>query len=43
MHGLDGKKFVGDSRVFDNGTKYPNMGCFTPNVPSGTRNVSLCK
>lgn len=43
IHGLDGKKFVCTAEVFDNGTKYPNMECFNSNVPSGTRNVSLCK
>lgn len=43
VHGLDGKKFVCDDEVFDNGTKYANMGCFSSHVPSGTRNVSLCK
>lgn len=43
VHGLDGKKFVCTDEVFDNGTKYPDMGCFNSYVPSGTRNVSLCK
>lgn len=43
VHGLDGNKFVCNDEVFDNGTKYTDMGCFSSNVPSGTRNVSLCK
>jgi scavenger receptor class B protein 1 len=45
MFGLEGSKFIGDEKVFDNGTKYPEMACFSPGdaVPSGVRNVSECK
>uniref|UniRef100_A0A6P7H5P2 Protein croquemort n=1 Tax=Diabrotica virgifera virgifera TaxID=50390 RepID=A0A6P7H5P2_DIAVI len=45
--GMKGHKFVGTDKVFDNGTKYPEMGCFkgkgVTHQLSGVRNVSLCK
>ncbi|XP_072385233.1 protein croquemort isoform X2 [Diabrotica undecimpunctata] len=47
LHGMKGHKFVGNDKTFDNGTKYPQMGCFkgkgVTHQLSGVRNVSLCK
>ncbi|XP_008192356.1 protein croquemort isoform X1 [Tribolium castaneum] len=45
LHGVVGHKFVGDEKLFDNGTRYPDMRCFSPGdvLPSGVRNVSHCK
>nr|XP_023018229.1 protein croquemort-like [Leptinotarsa decemlineata]XP_023018231.1 protein croquemort-like [Leptinotarsa decemlineata]XP_023018232.1 protein croquemort-like [Leptinotarsa decemlineata] len=45
LHGIDGHKYVGGARTFDNGSQYPEMECFVPNgfQLSGVRNVSLCK
>ncbi|KAK9870107.1 hypothetical protein WA026_006202 [Henosepilachna vigintioctopunctata] len=43
--GLEGNSYVHTDRLFDNGTKYPEMSCFSPGerMPSGVRNVSQCK
>lgn len=48
--GLAGSKWVGDDRVFDNGLKYPEMGCFCtgpehmcPDLMPGVVNVSDCR
>lgn len=44
--GLEGRVYVGRENVFDNGTKYPEMKCFSnvnQTVPSGVRDVSKCK
>lgn len=45
-HGVEGDKYSGSEKIFDNGTIYPEMKCFIPEdiqQPSGVRNVSLCK
>lgn len=43
--GIQGHTFIGNDSVFDNGTKYPNMACFSSgeSVRSGVRNISACK
>lgn len=48
--GIDGYKWTADESVFDNGKKYPNMGCFCnaapescPDLASGVFNASACK
>ncbi|XP_044750062.1 protein croquemort-like isoform X2 [Coccinella septempunctata] len=43
--GVEGKLFAQTERLFDNGTKYQEMDCFSPGVhlPTGVRNVSQCK
>ncbi|KAG5890079.1 hypothetical protein JTB14_003643 [Gonioctena quinquepunctata] len=46
VHGIEGHRYVGGPRTFDNGSKYPEMSCFVPEgfkYYSGVRNVSLCK
>ncbi|RZC38035.1 CD36 domain containing protein, partial [Asbolus verrucosus] len=44
-YGIKGHKYAGDERLFDNGTKYENMACFSPGevLRSGLRNISACK
>jgi len=44
-NGLMGKEFAATEKLFDNGTKYPSMGCFNGAriFPSGVRDVSKCK
>lgn len=43
--GIQGRMYIGDESVFDNGTKYPEMACFRGEdvFPSGVRDVSKCK
>lgn len=48
--GVNGYKWVADESVFDNGYKYPEMGCYCsavkeqcPDLPSGIFNASSCK
>jgi len=48
--GIDGGKWVGDERVFDNGRNYEPNSCYCtadvaecPDLPSGVQNVSQCK
>lgn len=46
LHGVEGNRFIGTEKVFDNGTLYPDMRCFKSDnvqLPSGVRNVSGCK
>lgn len=45
-YGIEGNKYGGSQKIFDNGTIYPEMKCFIPEgvqLPSGVRNVSSCK
>lgn len=45
-YGIEGIKYGGSQKIFDNGTIYPEMKCFIPEgvqLPSGVRNVSSCK
>ncbi|KAJ3658031.1 hypothetical protein Zmor_009797 [Zophobas morio] len=41
---IEGHKFVIKEKEFDNGTKYPEMACFSPGdvLPNGLRNVTDC-
>lgn len=48
--GIKGYKWVGDESVFDNGVKYPEMGCYCsaaeescPDLLPGVFNASSCK
>ncbi|XP_045478674.1 protein croquemort-like isoform X2 [Harmonia axyridis] len=43
--GIEGNVYAQTERLFDNGTKYPEMACFSPGIslPTGVRNVSQCK
>lgn len=48
--GINGYKWVGDDSVFDNGIKYPDMGCYCsaveescPDLLPGVFNASSCK
>ncbi|KAL3266896.1 hypothetical protein HHI36_011046 [Cryptolaemus montrouzieri] len=43
--GLEGNIYAQTNRLFDNGTKYLDMDCFSPGVhlPTGVRNISECK
>ncbi|KAJ8922773.1 hypothetical protein NQ315_007808 [Exocentrus adspersus] len=45
-YGIEGHKYVGSDKVFDNGTSYKEMQCFLTDgvqLLSGVRNVSACK
>lgn len=45
-YGIEGDKYAGSEKIFDNGTTYPEMKCFIPEgiqLPSGVRNVTSCK
>lgn len=47
-YNIDGFKFVGDERVFDNGQKYKEASCYCTSAPAdcpaaGVLNVSDCK
>ncbi|GLV39928.1 croquemort [Carabus blaptoides fortunei] len=45
IHGVEGRRFTGQNRTFDNGQLYPEQSCYGIGevVPSGMRNVSSCK
>lgn len=48
VHDVEGAKYVGDERVFDNGTEFPEAACWCngahcPDVKSGVFNASACK
>lgn len=45
VHGINGYKYVGGAKLWDNGTKYPDNKCFSQGeiVPSGVMNVSSCR
>lgn len=48
IHDVEGNKYVGDERVFDNGTMFPEAACwcnsdYCPDVKSGVFNASACK
>lgn len=48
IHDVEGAKYVGDERVFDNGTEFPEAACWCnadrcPDVKSGVFNASACK
>lgn len=49
-HGVDGAKWIGDERVFDNGENYPPNQCFCtgaesecPDLAPGVYNISDCR
>lgn len=47
-YGIEGFRWVGDERVFDNGINYPPASCWCtgehcPDLPYGVMNVSDCK
>lgn len=49
-HGINGGKWIGDDKLFDNGEKYPEQICsctadkeFCPSMPTGVVNMSDCK
>uniref|UniRef100_A0AAG5DQF4 Scavenger receptor class B n=1 Tax=Anopheles atroparvus TaxID=41427 RepID=A0AAG5DQF4_ANOAO len=50
LYNVQGTKYVGDERVFDNGTKYPEASCWCnadaahcPDLKPGLFNASACK
>lgn len=48
LYNVRGTKYVGDERVFDNGTKYPEASCWCnadvcPDLKPGLFNASACK
>lgn len=45
VHGVDGYKFAGGRKTVDNGTEFPESGCFNEGerVPSGVMNVTSCR
>ncbi|XP_058819875.1 protein croquemort-like [Topomyia yanbarensis] len=50
IHDVEGAKYVGDEKVFDNGVKYPEAACWCnsrldqcPDVKPGVFNASACK
>lgn len=45
VEGLSGPLYVGDRRVFDNGSLYPETACYSPKglQPAGIRDLSSCK
>nr|WAB51696.1 scavenger receptor 10 [Harmonia axyridis] len=44
-NGIEGNVYVATDKLFDNGVKYPETACFSPNevLPSGVRDISKCK
>lgn len=45
IKGIDGARFIGTKRTFDNGSLYPEQGCYNVDggVPTGVRDVSKCR
>lgn len=45
IHGVEGRRYISNDKSFDNGSKYPEMECFSgkDKYPSGIRDVSQCK
>lgn len=46
FEGIEGKKYIGDITMLDNGTIVPSRKCYCPNgncVPSGILDISSCK